>query len=78
MQLKLINSHFLGDYWRLLTPGEYEVIAMADGYEPLAKLIEVTDHGHTGTMHTQALITAGRVEKNSFVQVKKQKGWKFS
>ena len=35
-----------------MTPGEYEVIAMADGYEPLAKLIEVTDHGHTGTMHT--------------------------
>jgi hypothetical protein len=33
-----------------LTPGEYEVIAMADGYEPLAKLIAVTDHGHTGTI----------------------------
>ena len=31
-----------------MTPGEYEVIAMADGYEPLAKLIEVTEHGHTG------------------------------
>jgi len=42
-----ITSVHDGDYWRLLTPGEYEVIAMADGYEPLAKLIEVTDHGHT-------------------------------
>ena len=30
-----------------MTPGEYEVIAMADGYEPLAKLIEVSEHGHT-------------------------------
>jgi hypothetical protein len=42
-----ITSVHDGDYWRLLTPGEYEVIAMADGYEPLAKLIEVTNHGHT-------------------------------
>ena len=56
MQKKLINSHFLGDYWRLLTPGEYEVIAMADGYEPLAKLIEVTDHGHTGTIYAQLFL----------------------
>merc|ERR1712045_530238 len=42
-----ITSVHDGDYWRILTPGEYEVIAMADGYEPLAKLIEVSEHGHT-------------------------------
>merc|ERR1711935_586906 len=42
-----IRSVHDGDYWRLLTPGEYEVIAMADGYDPLAKLIEVSEHGHT-------------------------------
>merc|ERR1712238_388848 len=42
-----ITSVHDGDYWRLLTPGEYEVIAMADGYEPLAKLIEVAEHGHS-------------------------------
>merc|ERR1712012_728913 len=42
-----ITSVHDGDYWRLLTPGEYEVIAMADGYEPLAKLIEVSEHGHS-------------------------------
>ena len=36
-----ITSVHDGDYWRLLTPGEYEVIAVADGYEPVAKLVEV-------------------------------------
>ena len=41
-----ITSVHDGDYWRLLTPGEYEVIAIADGYEPEAKLIEVTENGH--------------------------------
>ena len=36
-----ITSVHDGDYWRLLTPGEYEIIAVADGYEPMAKLVEV-------------------------------------
>ena len=36
-----ITSVHDGDYWRLLTPGEYEIIAVADGYQPLAKLVEV-------------------------------------
>merc|ERR1712037_88603 len=35
-----------GDYWRLLTPGEYEVIVEAEGYEPQAKLVEVADPTH--------------------------------
>merc|ERR550517_1814854 len=35
-----------GDYWRLLTPGEYEVIVEAEGYEPQAKLVEVVDPTH--------------------------------
>ena len=34
-----------GDYWRLLTDGEYEVIVEAEGYEPMAKLVQVNnDH----------------------------------
>lgn len=41
-----ITSVHDGDYWRLLTPGEYEVIVVADGYEPMAKLIEITENEH--------------------------------
>jgi len=34
-----------GDYWRLLTDGEYEIIVEAEGYEPMAKLVQVNnDH----------------------------------
>eukprot|EP00090_Calanus_glacialis_P034114 TRINITY_DN569_c0_g1_i1.p1 TRINITY_DN569_c0_g1~~TRINITY_DN569_c0_g1_i1.p1 ORF type:complete len:495 (-),score=140.55 TRINITY_DN569_c0_g1_i1:78-1430(-) len=36
-----------GDYWRLLTPGEYEIIVQAEGYEPQAKLVEVSNEKHT-------------------------------
>jgi len=36
-----------GDYWRLLTAGEYEVIVQAEGYQPQAKLVEVSNEKHT-------------------------------
>jgi len=36
-----VTSVHDGDYWRLLTPGEYEITASADGYEPSTKLVEV-------------------------------------
>lgn len=32
-----------GDYWRLLTPGRFEVIVQADGYEPMTKTVDVTN-----------------------------------
>jgi len=32
-----------GDYWRLLTPGEYEIIVQGEGYAPQAKLVEVSN-----------------------------------
>ena len=35
-----------GDYWRLLTPGEYEVTVSAPGYLSETKLVEVSDNGH--------------------------------
>ena len=45
----LIESFVLaavgGDYWRLLTDGEYEMIVEAEGYEPQAKLVQVAN-GH--------------------------------
>lgn len=37
-----VTSVHDGDYWRLLTPGEYELTASAEGYEPITKLVEVT------------------------------------
>ena len=64
------NSYFSlplvqdGDYFRLLTPGEYEVTAYAEGYEPQSKLVEVSDSVHQeapgtviNTNFNQSLVT---------------------
>merc|ERR1712227_1045067 len=40
-----IKSASGGDYWRLLSDGEYEIIVATEGYEPQAKLVQV-DNGH--------------------------------
>merc|ERR1711862_345100 len=40
-----VTSASKGDYWRLLTDGEYEIIVEAEGYEPQAKLVQV-NNGH--------------------------------
>ncbi len=37
---------FGGDYFRLLTPGEYEVTVISPGYQPLSKLVQVGDPIH--------------------------------
>ena len=45
------GSHFFlaigGDYWRLTTPGRFEVIVQADGYEPMSKTVNVTNPHQT-------------------------------
>jgi len=35
-----------GDYWRILTPGEYEVTAIAEGYLPLTHDVKVSNPQH--------------------------------
>jgi len=42
-----ITSARGGDYWRLLTPGEYEIIVQAAGYHPQAKLVQVSNEKHS-------------------------------
>merc|ERR1711936_720980 len=35
-----------GDYWRLLTDGQHEIIVQAEGYGSQAKLVHVSNEGH--------------------------------
>lgn len=35
-----------GDYYRLLTPGEYEVFVSHEGYSPEKHYVTVTEHPH--------------------------------
>jgi len=42
-----VTSATGGDYWRLLTPGEYQIIVLAEGYEPQDKIVEVSNDKHT-------------------------------
>jgi len=37
-----VTSAVNGDYWRLLTPGKYQVVVHANGYEPDMKEVSVT------------------------------------
>uniref|UniRef100_A0AC34QC00 Peptidase M14 carboxypeptidase A domain-containing protein n=1 Tax=Panagrolaimus sp. JU765 TaxID=591449 RepID=A0AC34QC00_9BILA len=39
-----VTSWFTGDYFRLLTPGKYEVAVEADGFETGIKSVNVTEH----------------------------------
>ncbi|KHJ95200.1 hypothetical protein OESDEN_04859 [Oesophagostomum dentatum] len=38
-----VTSWLLGDYYRILPAGQYEVIVNADGYEPAARNVTVTN-----------------------------------
>merc|ERR1712223_395434 len=55
-----VTSVHDGDYWRLLTPGEYDVTASSDGYEPSTNLVEVNmNHAE----HKEAPILKFQLEK---------------
>ncbi|EEB19934.1 carboxypeptidase E precursor, putative [Pediculus humanus corporis] len=41
-----VTSVHGGDYWRLLTPGEYFVTAQHIGYLPVSKRVTIVDKGH--------------------------------
>jgi len=35
-----------GEYWRLLTPGVYDIVAIKEGYEPTSKRVVVKTNSH--------------------------------
>merc|ERR1711981_968863 len=41
-----VTSARAGDYWRLLTDGEYEIIVQAEGYDSQAKLVQISNEDH--------------------------------
>merc|ERR1712183_387891 len=41
-----VTSARAGDYWRLLTDGEYEIIVQAEGYDSQAKLVQIYNEDH--------------------------------
>lgn len=41
-----VTSVHDGDYFRLLTPGEYDVTVFANGFIPQSKLVEVPESSH--------------------------------
>jgi len=55
-----------GDYWRLLTPGEYEIIVQAKGYEPQAKLVEVSNEKHTPALILDFDLKPATEEQDNF------------
>lgn len=41
-----VVSVYDGEYWRIVTPGQYEVTAVKEGYQPSSKLVKVTNSHH--------------------------------
>merc|ERR1712212_554678 len=60
-----VTSAVGGDYWRLIPPGEYEVIVEAEGYEPQAKLVEVADPTHAPAQRLDFDLAPIQVEEDN-------------
>lgn len=52
-----------GDYWRLLTPGEYEVTVSADGYEPVVQQVVITHTPETEAQHLDFYLPPQELEE---------------
>lgn len=52
-----------GDYWRLLTPGEYELTVSADGYEPVVQQVVVTHTPETEAQHLDFYLPPQELEE---------------
>lgn len=58
-----------GEYWRLLTPGQYEITATKTGYEPLTKLITVANLPHHEAFRVDfALRPSNAFDERAFYQ----------
>ncbi|XP_026463743.1 carboxypeptidase E-like isoform X2 [Ctenocephalides felis] len=53
-----VTSVYRGDYYRLLTPGEYEVTAYKTGYMPQTKIVTVTSKEHAPAQRVDFKLTA--------------------
>jgi carboxypeptidase E len=57
-----------GDYWRLITAGEYEIIVQAEGYAPQAKLVSVPELRHQQAVRLDfALIPAPAPQEYAYM-----------
>jgi hypothetical protein len=55
-----------GEFWRLLTPGHYEVTVSKEGFLPLTKMVTVADNGHEEAKRVDFVLTpAGLLEDKS-------------
>jgi len=59
-----VTSAVGGDYWRLIPPGEYEIIVQAEGYEPQAKLVSVPESRHEEAIVLNFCLKPGFTEQD--------------
>uniref|UniRef100_A0A914VYZ8 Peptidase M14 carboxypeptidase A domain-containing protein n=1 Tax=Plectus sambesii TaxID=2011161 RepID=A0A914VYZ8_9BILA len=54
-----------GDYWRLLTPGKFEVIVQAEGYGAMSKAVEVTNAPQTEALRVDFFLQPSADEEQA-------------